>query len=336
MNSSTSRGNEEKGAFEALLGDGRFLLALTGVALIGSGGFALFLCVTGHFLPHDVAHLGMDANQLGRVANRKLVNFMFHDRAAFGGALIAIGLLYLWLIEFPLKQRAAWAWWTLAVSGLTGFGSFLTYLGYGYLDTWHGVATLFLLPVFIGGMIRAWRGLEAPRGWRTLFQILPWAGEAKSYNLGRLLLLIYGAGLAAAGITIMTVGMTSVFVPEDLQYIGMSRLEICGVSDPLVPIIAHDRAGFGGGLLSIGVTVVLLVLHARASRSFRQVMFLAGLSGFSAAIGVHFVIGYLNVAHLAPAFFGAAVFLLGWSLLKKRAPAAVPVPSRAIAALVKG
>jgi len=315
--------DDQTSALEALLGDGRFLLALSGVALIGSGGFALFLCLTGHFLPHDVAHLGMDAQQLGQVANRELVNFMFHDRAAFGGSLVAIGLLYLWLIEFPLKRGEAWAWWTLAVSGLAGFGSFLTYLGYGYLDTWHGVATLFLLPVFVGGMSRAWQGLKAPRGWQTLFQVLPWAGETKSYNFGRLLLLLYGAGLAAAGMTIMAVGMTSVFVSEDLQYIRMSRQEICGISDPLVPIIAHDRAGFGGGLWSIGLTVVLLVLHARPIPSFRQVMLLAGLSGFSTAIGVHFVIGYTNVAHLAPAFVGAAIFLLGWVLLKK------PVPSLA-------
>jgi hypothetical protein len=37
---------------------------------------------------------------------------MVHDRATFGGVLIAIGALYLWLVEFPLRRGAAWAWWT--------------------------------------------------------------------------------------------------------------------------------------------------------------------------------------------------------------------------------
>ena len=67
---------------------------------------------------------------------------MFHDRVAFGGALVSIGALHMWLAEFPLRNREAWAWWLFVISGLSGFGSFLAYLGYGYLDTWDGVATL--------------------------------------------------------------------------------------------------------------------------------------------------------------------------------------------------
>ena len=62
---------------------------------------------------------------------------MIHDRVSFGGSLIAIAVLYLWLAAFPLKAGDAWAWWALCVSGIVGFGSFLSYLGYGYLDTWH-------------------------------------------------------------------------------------------------------------------------------------------------------------------------------------------------------
>jgi hypothetical protein len=38
---------------------------------------------------------------------------------------------------------------------VVGFLTFLAYLGYGYLDTWHGVATLFLLPVFGVGLLRS-------------------------------------------------------------------------------------------------------------------------------------------------------------------------------------
>ena len=209
--------DDERSVWSALLGDGRFLLALTGVALIASGGFALFLSATGHFLPHDVARLGLDAQELGRLSKPALVNFMFHDRAAFGGSLIAIGSLYLWIVEFPLRRGEAWAWWTLAVSGLSGFGSFLTYLGYGYLDTWHGVATLFLLPVYVAGMARTWSTLRGERSWRSLRPSLPSTNYPRAYRTGKLLLLVYSVGLTIAGATIMTVGMTSVFVPEDLE-----------------------------------------------------------------------------------------------------------------------
>jgi hypothetical protein len=319
---------DEHGLLEALLGDGRFLLALTGVALVASGGFALFLCVTGHFLPHDVQALRFDAEQLARAANRPLVHFMFHDRAAFGGSLIAIGLLYLWLVGFPLRRGEPWAWWTLAISGAVGFGSFLSYLGYGYFDTWHGVATLCLLPMFVAGMARAWRHLPVEKNWRTLLQPSAWRADSSPLRLGRWLLLAYGAGLVTAGVTISVVGMTSVFVDTDLSYIGMTRQEICGVSERLLPVIAHDRAGFGGGLLSIGLTILCIVWRGEAERSFRQVTLLSGVVGFGAAIGVHFVVGYTNVWHLAPAFAGAAIFLSGWLLLhasSARQAAAIPV-----------
>ncbi|MDB6095370.1 MAG: hypothetical protein JWM32_2932 [Verrucomicrobia bacterium] len=314
MSNGTGTGADDRGLFEGLVADGFFPLALTGVALAGAGGFALFLSATGHFLPHDVAYLGLDAAQLSRAGNQRLVNFMFHDRAAFGGSLLAVGLFYLWLTEFPLRRGEGWAWWTLALSGASGFGSFLSYLGYGYLDTWHGLATLVLLPVFVIGMIRTRRTLQGDRSWRVLFRPPAWGKPGARLFWGRALLLTYGGGLVAAGITISFVGMTTVFVDTDLNYIGLTRLEICGVSDRLLPVIAHDRAGFGGGLLSIGLMVIVIVRHAAITRSFLQVMLLSGGAGFLAAIGVHFAVGYLNLWHLAPAIIGAGIFFTGWLL----------------------
>ncbi len=70
---------------------------------------------------------------------------MFHDRVAFGGVLLAIGALYCWITAFLLRDGEGWSWWALLLSGAVGFASFLAYLGYGYLDTWHGAATLLLL-----------------------------------------------------------------------------------------------------------------------------------------------------------------------------------------------
>lgn len=146
---------QDRGVLEAILGDGRFLLSLTGMALLISGGFAIAQSISGQLLPHDLHALGMSAAELRQQTSANLVRFMFHDRVAFGGTLIAIGIAYWWLAEFPLREGAEWAWWTYAISGVCGFLSFLAYLGYGYLDTWHGVATAFLLPVFVVGL---WRG----------------------------------------------------------------------------------------------------------------------------------------------------------------------------------
>jgi len=51
--------NDERGFLETLIGDGRSLLVVTALVLIGSGGFAVFQASTGHFLPQDTAYLGM-------------------------------------------------------------------------------------------------------------------------------------------------------------------------------------------------------------------------------------------------------------------------------------
>ena len=93
----------------ALIADGRPLLSLTGIALLLSGGFALFLSATGAFLPQDVDYLGMRVQDLCGIGQCRIVHFMFHDRVSFGGVLISIGTLYLWLAEFPLREGQAWA-----------------------------------------------------------------------------------------------------------------------------------------------------------------------------------------------------------------------------------
>ena len=138
----------DRGLLRELIGDGRPLLSLTAVALLLSGVFAIFLSFRREFLPHDVSYLGMSAAELCRFADCRVVRFMFHDRVAFGGTLVAIAVLYFWLAAFPLLAGAAWAWWAFVASGTLGFASFLAYLGYGYLDIWHGTATLALLPTF--------------------------------------------------------------------------------------------------------------------------------------------------------------------------------------------
>lgn len=303
--------HDRLGLYLALVNDGRPLLKLTGLALIGSGMFAFFLGATGHFLPHDTQYLGMTSDQLRSFAECRLVYFMIHDRVSFGGAIIGVGILYLWLAEFPLRAREPWAWWTFLLSGAVGFGSFLAYLGYGYLDTWHGAATLVLLPIFVVGMTRSLALVQPALPLSSLFARVRKPSFRSRFEVGRSLLLITALCLVLGGMIITTVGMTTVFVPQDLQYMDLELADLDALSPRLVPLIAHDRAGFGGGVACCGLTMFCCVLFGTPSRSLWQAVWLMGIAGFGAAIGVHFPIGYTDFFHLAPAYLGALMFCTG-------------------------
>jgi hypothetical protein len=290
---------------------------LTGLSLVLSGGFALFLSATGHFLPHDIQFLGMTAEQLCGVDQCRIVHFMFHDRVAFGGSLIALGSLYMWMAEFPLRHGEAWVWWLFLLSGITGFGSFLAYLGYGYFDTWHGMATLLLLPCFALGLYRTYGSVTTPRAARTLLTPAVRTAWNTRYGLGRLCLLAVAAGMIGGGLTIMLFGMTRVFVPQDLVFLGLRPADLHAVNPRLIPLIAHDRAGFGGGVCSCGIMVAFLIWCGRPCRSLWQVLLIAGTVGFGTALGIHPVIGYIDFIHLAPAVLGLLLFVIGLGLLQK-------------------
>jgi hypothetical protein len=303
--------DEGRGLIEALVGDGRSLLKFTGLCLVLSGTFALFLSTTGHFLPHDVQYLGMAPEELCAINECRIVHFMFHDRVSFGGAIMAVGVLYLWLAEFPLRQRRAWSWWLFLASGVVGFGSFLAYLGYGYLDTWHGVATLGLIPVFTLGMARTFFLLPRPTDAACLLHTSAPLTLTGRFAIGRLLLLGGSLALVGGGATIMTIGMTSVFVPQDLAYMGLSSEQLHQINPRLVPLIAHDRAGFGGGVCTCGILMFFCTWCGTPSRNLWQALFLAAVAGFTTAIGIHPIIGYTDFFHLAPAVMGGLVFALG-------------------------
>jgi dihydroorotate dehydrogenase len=292
------------------------LLALTGWALIVSGFGAIVLASTVALLPYDFHYLGLSASDLcGRSACR-IVHFMEHDRVSFGGSILAIGVLYLHLAK-EVQKGLAWAWWTLLLSGAVGFASFLSYLGYGYLDVWHGRATLALLPCFVGGLVLSYPELRGPRGPGTLFRSTVPAWRWSPAGRGRLCLTFSAFGMILGGMVILWVGMTTVFVPQDLAFMGVTVQDLQAVSPRLVPLIAHDRAGFGGGLFSGGLTVLFSVWCGTrpGARDQWWALFLAGLVGFGCAIGVHPIVGYTSFVHLAPAYAGTLAFLVGIALL---------------------
>ncbi|HEY7327400.1 MAG TPA: hypothetical protein VH592_07170 [Gemmataceae bacterium] len=289
----------------------RFFVRLSALILILSGLFAILLGITGRFLPHDEHFLGMTARDLCALHGCRIVHFMIHDRVSFGGAVTAIGILYLWLVESPLRRGQVWAWWALLLSGIVGFASFFAYLGYGYLDSWHGVATLTLLPCFLLGLTASPSPFSTHRNIHCLFRpSVRWPYDSLA-GLGRLCLLATAIALMAAGLTILVVGMTRVFVPQDLAYMGVRVEELHALNPRLVPLIAHDRAGFGGAVCSCGAALFLCVWCGTPSRSLWCVLALVGAVGFGTAIGIHPAVGYNDAVHLAPAVVGSITYLTG-------------------------
>lgn len=149
--------DEQEGIFKSFVKNGIGPFCLIGIILIFVGIVLIIQSYTGKFLPHDVEALEMTADRLYSFKNGRIVKFMFHDRISYGGSLISVGILYLWLTLFPLRKKEKWAWYVLLLSGIYGFGSFLTYLGYEYYDSWHGVGTILLIPVFIIGLIYSYQ-----------------------------------------------------------------------------------------------------------------------------------------------------------------------------------
>jgi hypothetical protein len=130
------------------------------------------------------------------------------------------------------------------------------------------------------------------------------------------LLIIHGFGLLAAGAGISAIGVTEVFVHEDLEFMQTTADALRTANPRLVPLIAHDRATFGGMLLAAGWAFVLPALWGfrKGSAWLWWTLGIAGLAAYLAAIGVHFAVGYTDLGHLLPAFGGVALFLLGLGL----------------------
>ena len=92
---------------------------------------------------------------------------------------------------------------------------------------------------------------------------------------------------------------------------GLSAAELRAVNPRLVPLLAHDRAGFGGGVLTLGLTTMLCLWCAPLSRHLHQAVALGGLASVTAALGVHFVVGYTDAWHLLPAALASVSLIAG-------------------------
>src|SRR5262249_29592930 len=111
-------------------------------------------------------------------------------------------------------------------------------------------------------------------------------------------------------------GCTTVFVPEDLNFMHTTAEAITTANPRLLPLVAHDRATFGGMLLSSGIAMAWSAWRGyKPGRSWMWFMYLAaGLPAYICAIGVHIVVGYHDWWHLTPAIAGSSIWGMGLAL----------------------
>jgi hypothetical protein len=287
-----------------------FWTTLMGAGMLIGGVLAFALAATKVVLPYDESFLGMPRAALPSI-NPHLLAFMAHDRTTLAGVMIAIGLLYVALSVFGIRRGLHWARQTVFFSAFTGFLTFFLFLGFGYLDPFHSFVTVALLQLLLFG-VHARLGTYTP-------PVPPETRGNFAWRLGlwgQLLLVIHGFALLAAGAAISAIGVTHVFVHEDLEFMRTTADALATADPRLVPLVAHDRATLGGMLLAAGWVFLLPSLWGfrRGSAWLWWSLLVGGVIAYATAIGVHYAVGYLSVKHLLPAFGGLGLMLVGLAL----------------------
>lgn len=79
----------------------------------------------------------------------------------------------------------------------------------------------------------------------------------------------------------------------DLGFLCMSPEMFDQISKNFIPVIAHDRAGFGSALVSVGLLVLMISLWGfrKGERWIWNTLCLGASPAFIAGIGTHFYIG---------------------------------------------
>ncbi|WP_226670171.1 dihydroorotate dehydrogenase [Metabacillus litoralis] len=280
---------------------------LFGFCILIGGILALLFSITRVILPYDEAFLGISRNEIVDF-NEFILFFMAHDRMTLAGTMISGGILYMQLAKNGVRNGIHWCRKAINIGGITGFLGILMFIGYGYFDWLHGLFWLVLLPLFILGYSRTKGVVHTPKS-KNEFNHKAW-----KYSLfGQLAFIILGFSFMIGGVIISYVGMTNVFVKTDLEYLCMPPEMINQFNDALIPVIAHDRAGFGSALLSVGLLVLMMSLWGfrEGDKWVWWSMFIGGLPAFLAGIIVHFVIDYTTFIHLLPAYVAVGLYVIG-------------------------
>lgn len=284
-----------------------FWAFLMGLSMFIGGMLAMAIAATRIVLPYDESMAGLTRDELAAI-NPRLLPFMQHDRVTLAGTMFAVGLLYMALAYGGVRRGVHWAYVSIAASAFAGFFSFFSFLGFGYFDPFHAFVTAVLfqfLLLMMATHLPARSGLAPPElhnDWRWRWN-----------QWGQLLFVIQGAALLTAGIVISYIGMTSVFVVEDLEFMQTTVDELVGAHPRLIPLVAHDRATFGGMLIACGLATLLPALwgFARGERWLWWSLMLAGTFAYSATMQVHWAVGYHDPKHLLPAIAGLALLWAG-------------------------
>lgn len=284
-----------------------FWAAALGAAMLGGGVLALILAFTRVLLPYDEHYIGLTAAELARL-NPKLLAFMAHDRATLAGVMLGLGWLYWVLARQGIRSGNHAAWLAVTASAFAGFASFFYFLGFGYFDPLHAFVTAVLFQILLMIMIGQ-TSTPARQDALDLVEDATW----RRAQWGQLLLVIHAAGLLAAGVIISIIGLTQVFVAEDLAFLCIAPGEVSALGERLFGVVAHDRATLGGMLLACGVASLLPTLWSfeRGNRWLGNAYLGLGLPAYTAALGIHYAVGYQDWRHLLPAWVGAALWAAG-------------------------
>jgi hypothetical protein len=292
-----------------------------GLGMIGGGVGAAIVALGPVLLPYDVSFLGVGSTGLAAI-NPRLIHFLQHDRITLSGTMVALGVLYVSLSWWGIRQGRAWARNALLASGLVGFPTLFYFFAYRYVEPVHVALAAVLFPLFVLATWRVPSGGAAP----GVDEGPP--DERQRALLGQLLMVTAAVGLVAGGLTISLVGMTAVFVPADLAYMNTSAPALAAANHVLTSFIAHDRAGFGGALISAGVAVLLMSAWGweRGQAWVWWALAASATVGFGAALAIHVGVAYTDFGHVVPIYAGILVTATGLALgrpylLATRSPA---------------
>ncbi|WP_409252169.1 dihydroorotate dehydrogenase [Bacillus sp. SCS-153A] len=287
--------------------NGWFSYWLFGLFIFLGGVLALVFSLTSIVLPYDEMFLGMKKEDIWTY-NKRIMLFMAHDRMTLAGTMISGGIVYMTLAKYGVRHGLKWAKQATDTAAIVGFLGIFSFIGFGYFDWLHLLFWLVLLPFYIAGFIKT----KEIRG-------TPSSANRRNHRVwkvslfGQFLFVLLGFSFVLGGIIISLYGVTSVFVPTDLLYLCMTPEMLESFNERLIPVIAHDRAGFGSALLSVGLLVLLMALWGfhQGNKWMWWTFLLGGLPAFIAGIYVHFAIGYTSFIHLLPAYFAILLYIGG-------------------------
>ncbi|MCR2822306.1 dihydroorotate dehydrogenase [Lederbergia panacisoli] len=280
---------------------------LFGLAITIAGFIALFFSMTAIILPYDEIFLGLMRKDILDF-NPAILYFMAHDRMTLSGTMISGGIIYMQLARCGIKNGLHFARKAVNIAGVIGFLGIFLFIGYGYFDWLHGLFWLILLPLFIIGYMKSKNAKAAPSS-TNLFNHRYW----KLSLIGQLSFILLGAALSFGGVVISVIGASSVFVPTDLSYLCLTPEMLNEFNERLIPVIAHDRAGFGSALLSVGLLVLMLALWGirEGERWVWWTFTIGAIPAFLSGIITHFIIGYTDFVHLLPAYVAVVLYMIG-------------------------